>query len=263
MSLSTPSRAESSAAQVSAWWLVGLALWLGVPCAQAAAGTSSYSMQGGIYSCVDGHGKRLTSDRPIPECLDREQRVLNKDGSQRKVLPPRQTPQERAAAEEARRQKAAAELAYKDAVRRDRNLMGRYPNEVAHQKARQSALDDMRKAVASSEKRIADLKAERKPLLADAEFYKGKAMPFKLRSSLEGNQASQEAQAEIIENQRAEMVRIHAIYDQELARLRKLWAGAEPGSIPDVSAAPAASGASAASGVSASKPGTAVKPSGR
>ncbi|HEX5355773.1 MAG TPA: DUF4124 domain-containing protein [Aquabacterium sp.] len=257
MPLSTPPRAESSAAKVSAWWLGGLAVWVSVQAAQAATGTSSYTMQGGIYSCVDAHGKRLTSDRPIPECLDREQRVLNKDGSQRKVLPPRQTPQERAAAEEARRQKETAELAYKDAVRRDRNLMGRYPHEAAHNKARQSALDDVRKAMASSEKRVADLKAERKPLLADAEFYKGKPMPFKLRSSLEGNQASQEAQLEIIENQRAEMVRINALYDLELARLRKLWAGAEPGSIPDVSATPAAS---AASGVAVSKPGVSARP---
>src|SRR3990167_7191206 len=128
MSLSTTPRAESSAAQVSAWWLVGLLLWSGVQCAQAGAGTSSYSMQGGIYSCVDVHGKRLTSDRPIPECLDREQRVLNKDGSQRKTLPPRMNAEERAAAEERQRQKALAEATLKDAVRRDRNLMLRYPN---------------------------------------------------------------------------------------------------------------------------------------
>lgn len=187
----------------------------------------------GIYTCIDGRGKRLTSDRPIPECLDREQRVLNKDGSQRKVLSPRQTPQERAAADEARRQRDQMELARKDAVRRDRNLLFRYPDEAAHRKARQAALDDIGKAIASSEKRIADLTSERKPLLADAEFYKGKPLPFRLKSSLTANETSQSAQREIIENQRAEMVRIQAMYDVELARLKKLWAGAEPGSIPD------------------------------
>ena len=42
----------------------------------------------GIYTCVDTRGRRLTSDRPIIECLDREQRVMNKDGSTRTVLPP-------------------------------------------------------------------------------------------------------------------------------------------------------------------------------
>lgn len=257
MSLSKLPVAHVGALKAWAGWLGVAMCWLGAQAAQAAPTASTQVPRGGIYSCVDAHGKRLTSDRPIPECLDREQRVLNKDGSQRKVLPPRQTPQERAAAEDARRQKEAEALAHKDAVRRDRNLMGRYPTETAHNKARQSALDDVRKAVASSEKRIADLKAERKPLLADAEFYKNKPLPFKLRSALEGNQASQEAQAEIIENQRAEMVRVNAIYDQELVRLRKLWAGAEPGSIPDVIVAPAAS---AASTVVVSRPGVSAKP---
>lgn len=187
----------------------------------------------GIYTCVDASGKRRTADRPIPECLDREQRVLNKDGSQRKLVAPRQTPQERAAAEDLRRQRLQAEMAQKDAIRRDRNLLFRYPNEAAHQKAREAALDDIRKAIASSEKRVADLQAERRPLLADAEFYKGKALPFKLRIALEGNETSQGAQREIIENQRAEMVRINAMYDVELNRLKKLWAGAEPGSFPE------------------------------
>src|SRR5690606_26416093 len=89
---------------------VAAALWWVVSVSWAAPG---------IYTCVDGHGKRLTADRPIPECLDREQRVLNKDGSQRKVLAPRQTPQERAAAEDLRRQRLHAEMAQKDAIRRD------------------------------------------------------------------------------------------------------------------------------------------------
>jgi hypothetical protein len=186
-----------------------------------------------IYSCTDASGRRLTSDRPIPECLDREQRLLNKDGSSRNVMPPRMSPKERAAREEADRQKALADAAYKDAVRRDRNLMNRFPNEAAHRKAREAALDDVRGAIASSEKRIKDLQSERKPLEADAEFYKGKPLPYKLRASLADNTVSQDAQREIIENHRAEMGRINSLYDVELARLKKLWAGAAPGSAVD------------------------------
>jgi hypothetical protein len=44
------------------------------------------------YTCVDGKGSKRSSDRPIPECSDREQRVLNKDGSQRRVIPPTPAP---------------------------------------------------------------------------------------------------------------------------------------------------------------------------
>ena len=65
-------------------------------CLHAGAGPA------GIYTCVDAQGRRHTSDRPIPECLDREQRVLNRDGSQRQVVPPRMTAEQRAAAEKAR-----------------------------------------------------------------------------------------------------------------------------------------------------------------
>ena len=76
-----------------------LVLWrLLVPAAAAGCAMSAaLAAEQGIYSCVDASGKRLTSDRPIAECLDREQRVLNKDGSQRRVLPPRMNAEERAA----------------------------------------------------------------------------------------------------------------------------------------------------------------------
>lgn len=217
-------------------WGAMLALALAGWGASALAAPGGQSGQGAatIYSCVDASGRRLTSDRPIPECLDREQRVLNKDGSQRKVMGPRMSPKERAEKEELDRQKAAADAAYKDAVRRDRNLLNRFPNEAAHLKAREAALDDVRNAIASSEKRIRDLQAERRPLEADAEFYKGKALPYKLRSALADNTVSQDAQHEIIENHKAELQRVNALYDAELARLRKLWAGAAPGSVPDV-----------------------------
>jgi Domain of unknown function (DUF4124) len=182
--------------------------------------------QAKIYTCVDPSGKHLTADRPIPECLDREQRELNKDGSQKRVVPPRMTPAERSAWEEQQRKRAQAEQSFKDAVRRDRNLLSRYPNQAAHDKARQAAMDDLERGIASSEKRIAELQKERKPLLDDAEFYKGKRLPGALRAKLDGNEASQQAQKDIIENQQAEKVRIHGLYDTELARLKKLWAGA-------------------------------------
>ncbi|WP_294639398.1 DUF4124 domain-containing protein [uncultured Aquabacterium sp.] len=218
-------RRAGAAATLRPWW-AALVAGLGMVSALAAGGPG-----GGIYSCVDASGKRHTSDRPIPECLDREQRVLNRDGSQRQVLPPRMNAEERAAEEERQRQRAQAEAARKDAIRRDRNLMLRYPNEAAHQRAREAALDDLRKAIASSERQVAQLQDERKGLQAETEFYKGKRLPPKLKSQLDANEAQQQAQRDIILNQQAEMGRINAFYDTELTRLRKLWAGAAPGSI--------------------------------
>ena len=184
---------------------------------------------GGIYTCVDAQGKRHTADRPIPECLDREQRLLNRDGSQRATVPPRMNAEERALAEERKRLQEQAFAAQKDAVRRDRNLMQRFPDEAAHTKAREAALDDLRRGIVASERRLKELEEERKPLLAETEFYKGRKLPFKLKSRLEANEAQQQAQRDIIQNQQAEQVRVNALYDTELARLKRLWLGAAPG----------------------------------
>lgn len=186
----------------------------------------------GIYSCTTADGRRLTSDRPIPECTAREQRVLNVDGSQRSTLPPYLSPEERAAKEAADRRAAAEQRAQQDAVRRDRLLVQRYPNEAAHQRARNLALDDQTKAMKGSERRLQELAAERKPLSDEAEFYTGRTLPAKLKQALDANDASIEAQHVLIDNQKAEIVRINARFDAELARLKKLWAGAAPGSMP-------------------------------
>ena len=193
----------------------------------------------GIYTCVDSTGKKLTSDRPIAECSSREQRVLNPDGSTRHVLPPTLTAEERAEQEARERQAAAERIQQQDIIRRDRNLMLRFPNEAAHDKARAAALDDVRAAVQLSEKRIAVLAADRKPLMDEAEFYVGKPLPHKLRQQLDANDAATEAQRALIQNQQAEIVRITALFDAELARLKKLWAGAPAGSMGVLPPSPA------------------------
>jgi len=60
----------------------------------------------GIYTCIDAKGSKRTSDRPIPECSDREQRVLGKDGTLKRIEPPTMTPNERAEQEAAKRKEA-------------------------------------------------------------------------------------------------------------------------------------------------------------
>ena len=195
-----------------------------------------------IYTCVDANGKKLTSDRPIADCNSRDQRVLNGDGSVKRIVPPTPTADERAEAE-ARDLEAAAERArQQEARRRDRNLLARFPNEAAHRKAREAALDDVRKALRTSEARLVALAKERKPLTDEAEFYVGKPLPLKLKLALDSNDASSDAQRSLAQNQRQEVVRIDTLYDAELERLRKLWSGAQPGSMGVLAGAvPAAS----------------------
>ncbi len=222
----------------------GLAL-AGALLVLAGAALAQPAPNRGIFTCIDAHGRRLTSDRPIAACTDREQRILNADGSLREIIPPTLTAEERIAQEARERELAAERAARQDARRRDRNLLIRYPNEAAHRKARIEALDDVRKSVQLSERRLVTLADERKPLMNEAEFYVGRQMPLKLRQQLDANEAASQAQRNLIANQQAEVQRINARYDVELARLRQLWAGAAPGSLGPMPgpSEPAASGA--------------------
>jgi hypothetical protein len=193
----------------------------------------------GIYTCVDDKGRKLTSDRPIPECNGKEQRELNKDGSLKRIIPPTLTPDERSEKDARERMEAERLATQKDAVRRDQNLKARYRNEEAHQRAREAALDTVRMAMRASEQRLKDLSAERKPLLDEAEFFKGRLMPLKLKQALDANDAGTEAQKSAMANQEAEIVRINRLFDAELDRLRRLWAGAQPGTLGGALAAAA------------------------
>jgi hypothetical protein len=188
------------------------------------------SSRAGIYTC-EVNGKRVTSDRPIAECSAKEQRKLNADGSLQRIVPPTLTSEEKAEADAREREAQAQRVAEQDAIRRDRNLMARFPNEAAHRKARENALDTARNAIRISESRIKLLESERKPLMDETEFYVGKPLPVKLRSAIDANDASLAAQQTALQNQQAEVGRINALYDEELVRLKKLWAGAPAGSL--------------------------------
>ncbi|HKX94235.1 MAG TPA: hypothetical protein VJM48_05985 [Methylibium sp.] len=226
-----------------------LTLLLALAAAGTALAQTKKTEPGAIFTCTSAAGKRLTSDRPISECLDREQRVLNKDGSLRMIMPPSLTADERAAMEEAEKRKQQERIAKQDAIRRDRNLVARYPNEETHGKAREASLQPVLHAIESSERRIVELEKERKPLLAEAEFYQGKALPPKLKRQMESVDVGIQAQRATVATQQSEVSRINANYDAELVRLKKLWGGAEPGSLgplPQVAAASAAGNAQAA-----------------
>lgn len=205
--------------------LAGAAAFAGAALAQAPAANV------GIYTCTDDRGRKLTSDRPIAACMHKEQLLLNRDGSLRAVIPPTLTAEERAEREARERRAAEERVAQQDAVRRDRNLVARYPNEATHGKAREAALDSLRQAIAATERRLLELSKERVPLLNEAEFYVGKTLPPRIKAGLDANDAAVEAQKSAATQQAAELERVNKFYDVELERLRKLWAGAQPGTL--------------------------------
>ena len=147
------------------------------------------------------------------------------------LIPPTLTSDERAqrGLEQAKRD---AEAGRNDAIKYDRNLLKRSTTDkLAHDRKRGAELDTQRLAIESAEVRLRELAVDRKRLLEEAEFYRGRALPSALKQQLEANDVAAAAQRNAIKNAQAEQERINANFNVELARLRKLWGDAQPGSL--------------------------------
>lgn len=179
----------------------------------------------GIYTCVDGKGRRLTSDRPIAECIDREQKELNTSGTVKRVVPPSMTGPERAAAEERERKLAEERQRLEEEKRMRRALLTRYPNAGVHDMERAKALKTASDAAAGGQRRVAELQDERRKLATETEFYKTPdKWPLKLKRQIEQNEQETATQQRYVLTQEEEKKRINARFDEELARLKVLWA---------------------------------------
>ena len=198
-----------------------LLCWMGCAALAQPAGTASE-----IYTCIDKHGKRLTSDRPIAECIDREQRVLGASGTELRRIGPTLTEHERSEQEARRRQEAQEKTRMAAERRAERVLMVRYPNEAAHHAERDEALTQVDEVIAVASRRISELRQARKTLDTELEFYRGDLgkAPEKLQRQFAENDHNVEEQQRFIAAQRKEKQRINERFDAELTKLRVLWA---------------------------------------
>lgn len=196
----------------------------------ALLGAAAASQAGGIYVCVDAKGRRLTSDRPMAECADREQKEMNASGTVRRTVPPSMTAAERAAHEEAQRRQNDERLRQQEERRMERALLVRYPDQAVHDAERANALTAAQDLIAVAHKRMADLRKERKALEAEAEFYKTPAQwPAKLKRQFEEVDHQVALQQRQVVQQEEEKKRIARRFDEELARLKVLWAKRQAG----------------------------------
>lgn len=179
-----------------------------------------------IYTCVDANGRRITSDRPIAACLDREQQRLGKTGTVREVIPPSYTREEREKLEAERRAEAEKEARIQEEKRRDRALLVRYPNQTVHDKERQEALAQIDEVISAVNKREVALVAQRKDIDTEFEFYSSdpNKAPMWLKRKREDNEKQMEVQKRFLADQIQEKQRVNARFDEELAKLKQLWA---------------------------------------
>lgn len=214
--------------------------------ALALAWFSDLAMAQSIYTCVDGKGRKITSDRPIAECTDRAQQEMSATGTVKRVLGPSLTAQERAALEDKEKQAAETRARELEDKRRDRALLLRYPNRKVHDNERALALTQIDEVILASSKRTVQLSEQRKLIDSELEFYKNDVAkaPLSVKRRVEENDSGVAVQKRFIADQELEKKRVNMRFDEELIKLKQLWgmASAPIGSGP-VGVAPAASAA--------------------
>jgi hypothetical protein len=180
----------------------------------------------GIYTCTDGKGRRLTADRPITECSDQEQKVLNPSGTVKSRIGPVLTAQERAALALKEKDELEEQARRNEEKRRNRALLVRYPNRVMHDNERAEALTQIGVVRKAAAHRVDELLRQRKLINEEMEFYKkdpSKA-PAPLLRQVDEVANSLAVQARFIADQDSELKRVNTRFDDELMRLKQLWA---------------------------------------
>lgn len=179
----------------------------------------------GVYTCVDAKGRKLTADRPIPECTDREQKVLNPSGTVKAKVGPTLTAQEKAELEQKEKREREELNRAAEEKRRARALLTRYPNKAVHDQERKEALSQIGVVIQAAKTRLTELARQRVGIDEEMEFYKKDPTkaPAYVRRQLEENNQSQAVQKRFIDEQEAEVRRVNNRFDDELVQLRQLW----------------------------------------
>lgn len=207
-------------------WKLGPA-WVG----WLLAGCAGHAAAQHIYTCVDSKGRRLTADRPIMDCLDRQQQELNASGTVRRVHKPSMTADEIAAEEAKARRAVEQKQRDEEEKKRGKVLLARYPDITAHEKERSEAVRALDDILAAGRKRDADLQAEYKKLTADATRAIDQGTRLRMRRQADDVQQQISANRKQLAEREEERKRVSARFDEELAKLKVLWAqqtGAQP-----------------------------------
>ncbi|MBC3873683.1 DUF4124 domain-containing protein [Undibacterium flavidum] len=97
-----------------------------------------------IFRCTNAQGRVVTSDRPIPECVNRGMKVYSNTGRfKNDVAPPLSTEEKQKNAAEAERKKRE-ESEEQERKKEERYLLAHYQSEADVEAARQRAVDSLK-----------------------------------------------------------------------------------------------------------------------
>lgn len=208
---------------------------LGAMCCSSAS-AQPRAASSGIYTCIDASGVRITADRPIPQCADREQRVLSPSGLELKRVGPALSEVEMAQRLEERRLQQLTQQRAKEMLRRDQSLLARYPNRESHEAQRQLGLQQVDALLTMSYQRLGSLEAAEHEVRESLAAYTQKHEKAPLRLLTRQEEVAREL-ADLkaqIASQEADKRRIQARFDEELQRLVPLWSKQSAAATPSL-----------------------------
>lgn len=173
---------------------------------------------GSVFMCHISSERVLSSDRPIPECMEKEQRVFGPNGLVIDIIPP--ASELRAREQRLAQQKEEEQLRAAIAGRKD-HLLFIYPDAAAHDAKRQQDLEPLHNKLNASneqidflEQQLSELKEARAAQTPSLNYTKEREE--KLRNDLS-------VQQHIVTTLRQQIEFLNKKYDEEKKFLSEYW----------------------------------------
>ena len=206
--------------------------------------SAAAAVQAQVYTCTTAAGRKITADRPIPECMDREQRELQTSTGRVNIVKPKQTEAERWAEREAQKKLERDKESALQQQRRDQQLLARYPDEAALEEKRSYLLAEVKKRWGPTLDEQAQINVRRKEIVAAGEARRkaGKVADFGVtKEAAQLERRSLQLQP-MMDKYAAEIERSNREFDQDLERLRYLRGQAQAARTLTLGLPPAPSG---------------------
>lgn len=176
-----------------------------------------------VFVCHNASGGTVTSDYLSSDCLQYGGKQLNPDGSvRRRILTAQQ--QQAQQAQQSREQAQREHLLREQ--RRQRALLGRYPDDATLRSAEKDDLHSVQALIDAAQQRLKVLARDRVHLEQDAQFYPNGNYPEGLRSRMRMNQSQRVQEQQLVQQQQQQMQEIRQRYAALRERLQPLWARA-------------------------------------
>ena len=184
-------------------------------------GTSALAA-GNFFCCNDASGKQVCGDILPQACYGRAYRELGSNGQTIRTVDAPLTAEQRSQREAEEEKRKREEEKRKEQQRKDQALLNTYGNEQDIELMRKRAEGDVLKAIANAEKKIVEIRQQRKKFENEAEFYKKKTLPHEVKKGLADADSDINSQEEFIAEKKKELEVIHAKYDEDKRRFVKL-----------------------------------------